>query len=114
MCHQAYPGDKHACAALLYALPATGVSLECMQSLMWQQLDQLADQGPTAAELQRIKKVGAFWAALARHPGAECISIPIRCHLALPGCLCTCYQTPICHVCPLAMFWRGSQGNFAP
>lgn len=52
-----YPSDKHACTALLYALPSAGVSLETMQGLLRAQLDGLVQQGPTAAELQRIKKV---------------------------------------------------------
>ena len=53
----AYPGDKHACMSLIYALPATGVSLAQMEGLVRQQLDILADSGPTAAEMERIKKV---------------------------------------------------------
>ena len=53
----AYPGDKHACMTLIYAVPATGVSLPQMEGLVRQQLDSLADNGPTAAELERIKKV---------------------------------------------------------
>ena len=53
----AYPGDKHACMSLIYALPAMGVSLPQMEGLVRQQLDSLADSGPTAAELERIKKV---------------------------------------------------------
>lgn len=53
----AYPGDKHACMSLIYALPATGVSLAQMEGLVRQQLESLADKGPTAAEVERIKKV---------------------------------------------------------
>ena len=53
----AYPGDKHACTSLIYAIPATGVSLAQMEGLVRQQLDSLADKGPTASEMERIKKV---------------------------------------------------------
>ncbi len=61
----AYPGDKHACTSLIYAIPATGVSLGQMEGLVRQQLDSLADKGPTASEMERIKKVRCiFWAAL--------------------------------------------------
>ena len=56
----AYPGDKHACMSLIYAIPATGVSLAQMEGLVRQQLDSLAESGPTPAELERIKKVIAF------------------------------------------------------
>ncbi|CAL5221368.1 g3548 [Coccomyxa viridis] len=52
----AYPGDKHACTSLIYAIPATGVSLAQMEGLVRQQLDSLADKGPTASEMERIKK----------------------------------------------------------
>ncbi len=60
----AYPGDKHACMSLIYALPATGVSLAQMEGLVRQQLDSLADSGPTAAEMERIKKVSQETPAL--------------------------------------------------
>jgi hypothetical protein len=55
----AYPGDKHACMSLVYSLPTTGVSLSQLEGLVRQQLDNLADSGPTAAEMERIKKVAA-------------------------------------------------------
>lgn len=56
----AYPGDKHACMALIYAQPTAGVSLAQMECLVRQQLDSLADAGPTDAEVERIKKVTAL------------------------------------------------------
>ncbi len=52
-----YPGDKHACMSLVYSLPAAGVPLSQLEGLVRQQLDSLADNGPTAAEMERIKKV---------------------------------------------------------
>ena len=55
----AYPGDKHACMSLVYSLPATGVSFSQLEGLVRQQLDNLADSGPTAAEMERIQKVTA-------------------------------------------------------
>jgi anti-sigma factor RsiW len=86
---QAYPGDKHACAALLYALPATGVSLERMQGLLRGQLDALADAGPTPAELQRIKKVRNM-APCALHarklPGRWGFPTLMHCQRALSQC----------------------------
>ena len=56
----AYPGDKHACMSLIYAIPAAGVSLSQMEALVRQQLDSLAESGPTQAEMERIKKVIAI------------------------------------------------------
>jgi hypothetical protein len=53
----AYPGDRHACTALLYALPAAGVSLGAMETALAAQLRGLAEAGPSAKELQRVKKV---------------------------------------------------------
>lgn len=52
-----YPGDKHACVTLLYALPASGVSLPAVERALADQISALADTGPTQKELQRIKKV---------------------------------------------------------
>ena len=66
---QAYPGDKHACAALLYALPVNGVSLERMRSLLGEQLDDLAERGADACRAAAHQK-GAlcccwhYWLAL--------------------------------------------------
>ncbi|KAK9915474.1 hypothetical protein WJX75_009718 [Coccomyxa subellipsoidea] len=51
-----YPGDKHACVTLLYALPASGVSLPAVERALADQISALADTGPTQKELQRIKK----------------------------------------------------------
>ncbi|CAL8468516.1 g8056 [Coccomyxa elongata] len=51
-----YPGDKHSCAMLLYALPISGVGLPAMEQALWDQLSGLADTGPTQRELLRIKK----------------------------------------------------------
>jgi hypothetical protein len=53
----AYPADRHACVSLLYALPASTVSLPAMQRLVRGQLDALCEAGPSATELQRVKKV---------------------------------------------------------
>lgn len=51
-----YPGDKHACVMLLYALPAKGVGLLGIERALADQLSALAASGPTDRELQRIKK----------------------------------------------------------
>lgn len=55
-----YPADKHACVMLLYALPASSVPLPQVQQLLRQQLAALSEAGPSAAELQRVKKVSSL------------------------------------------------------
>ncbi len=52
-----YPSDKHACASLMYAVPAPGVSLSDMEQQLRAQLRDLADGEINDRELQRIKKV---------------------------------------------------------
>ncbi len=52
-----WPGEKHASALLLSAVPAAGVSLEQLAGAIHTELDSLAASGPTSSELQRIKKV---------------------------------------------------------
>lgn len=54
-----WPGEKHASALLMSAVPAAGVSLEQLDKMIHRELGDLAASGPTPAELQRIKKVNS-------------------------------------------------------
>ncbi|KAK9831200.1 hypothetical protein WJX74_007227 [Apatococcus lobatus] len=55
-----WPGEKHASALLMSAVPAASVSLEQLEKLIHQELQDLAASGPSPAELQRIKKAAKF------------------------------------------------------
>ena len=62
-----WPGEKHASALLISAVPAAGVSLEQLDAAIHREVDNLAASGPTPNELQRIKKVCAHHVMAGRH-----------------------------------------------
>lgn len=51
-----YPGDKHRGLSVVYGVPRPGGSLQSMEQLLQQQLEELASTAPTPAEMDRVRK----------------------------------------------------------
>lgn len=55
-----FPGDKHACATLLFSVPTEGRTLSAADAELRACPARLAASGVTAKEMQHLKKVQNF------------------------------------------------------
>ena len=54
--YSSFPAEKHPGQFVVYGIPAPGITNKQIDALVCQEIEKLADQGPTPTELRRYKK----------------------------------------------------------
>jgi len=108
----AYPSELHAGLSLFTARPAPGDSPQHAAALIQEQLDRLADGGPTPQELNRVKKAARteLLGALGSNAGLASVLVTYEVRVLVCVLGCVLEWSGLCTRGAVAGPWVYSQG----